>query len=105
VAKRYHVIVPPYFTLVLRAFSTIEGIALKVSPNYSIVSECMPYLSRRLLSDNNPRMRAALRHLLYGDGKRIDLERLSRMMQAIGSFSTDGEGDNRRASCTEGFRV
>lgn len=30
VARSYHVVVPPYFTLVLRAFSTIEGIALKV---------------------------------------------------------------------------
>jgi predicted unusual protein kinase regulating ubiquinone biosynthesis (AarF/ABC1/UbiB family) len=26
VAKAYSVIVPPYFTLVLRAFSTIEGV-------------------------------------------------------------------------------
>lgn len=51
----------------------------------------MPYLSRRLLSDNNPRMRAALRHLLYGEGKRIDLARLSKMMSAFGNFSTDGE--------------
>jgi hypothetical protein len=67
------------------------GIALKVNPQYSIVSECMPYLSRRLLSDNNPRMRAALRHLLYGEGKRIDLARLSKMMSAFSNFSTDGE--------------
>jgi hypothetical protein len=51
----------------------------------------MPYLSRRLLSDNNPRMRAALRHLLYGEGKRIDLARLSKMMSAFSNFSTDGE--------------
>ena len=33
----------------------------------------MPYLSRRLLTDNNPRMRAALRTMLYGDGQRLDL--------------------------------
>eukprot|EP00775_Hariotina_reticulata_P008036 gene8036-8231_t len=88
IAKEYKLFLPPYFTLVLRAFSTIEGIALKASPSYSILSECMPYLSRRLLTDNDPRMRAALKHLLYGNRKRLDLERLVKMITAFGSFST-----------------
>jgi aarF domain-containing kinase len=35
-----------------------------MDPDYAIVHECLPYLARRLLTDNNPRMRAALRHLL-----------------------------------------
>ncbi len=48
----------------------------------------MPYLSRRLLSDNNPRMRAALRQLLYGKKNRLDVERLSKMISAFGSFTT-----------------
>ena len=33
----YQLCIPPYFTNVLRAFGTIEGIALKVDPGYSIV--------------------------------------------------------------------
>ncbi|GFH19740.1 protein kinase domain-containing protein [Haematococcus lacustris] len=81
-ALNYKLCVPPYFALVVRAFCVIEGIALKVDPNYAIVQECMPYMSRRLLSDNNPRMRAALRQLLYGTGSRLDVARLSRMAQA-----------------------
>jgi aarF domain-containing kinase len=66
-------------------------VLLQASPTYSIVSECMPYLSRRLLTDNDPRMRAALKHLLYGNKKRLDLERLVKIMTAFGSFSTAGE--------------
>jgi hypothetical protein len=50
-----------------RAFSVIEGIALGVDPDYAIVLECMPYIARRLLSDDSPRARAVLRQLLYGD--------------------------------------
>ena len=57
--------IPSYFALILRAFSVIEGIALRVDPGYSIVQECFPYIARRLLSDNHPRTRAALRQLLY----------------------------------------
>ena len=52
------------------------------------MQECMPYLSRRLLTDNNPRMRAALRTMLYGDGQRLDVERLQSLISSFGSFST-----------------
>jgi aarF domain-containing kinase len=54
---------PPYFVLILRAFSVIEGIALKVDPRYSIINETFPYLSRRLLTDDNEEVRRALRQV------------------------------------------
>lgn len=65
-AVRFPFQIPSYFALILRAFSVIEGIALRVDPSYAIVKECFPYLSRRLLTDNHPRTRAALHQLLYG---------------------------------------
>ena len=65
-SRDYPIDIPPYFALILRAFSVIEGTALRVDPNYAIVKETFPYLSRRLLTDDQPRARAALRQLLYG---------------------------------------
>ena len=65
-SRDYPLDIPPYFALILRAFSVIEGTALRVDPDYAIVKETFPYLSRRLLTDNQPRARAALRQLLYG---------------------------------------
>jgi len=65
-SKGYPIDIPPYFALILRAFSVIEGTALRVDPDYAIVKETFPYLSRRLLTDDQPRARAALRQLLYG---------------------------------------
>ena len=88
VSMNYQLCIPPYFTNIMRSFSTIEGIALKVEPSYSMVKECMPYLSRRLLTDNNPKMRAALRLMLYGKGQRLDIDRLHKLTQTFGSFST-----------------
>jgi hypothetical protein len=35
--SRYPFRIPPFFTLILRAFSVIEGIALAVDPDYAIV--------------------------------------------------------------------
>uniref|UniRef100_A0A7S2AQ43 ABC1 atypical kinase-like domain-containing protein n=1 Tax=Octactis speculum TaxID=3111310 RepID=A0A7S2AQ43_9STRA len=57
---------PPYVLYVSRAFSTLEGIGLSIDENYSILQECFPYLARRLLSDDSPRAREALRNMLYG---------------------------------------
>lgn len=88
VAREYRMVIPPYFALVLRTFSVIEGIAMRHNPEYNIVSACFPYLSRRLITDDHPRMRAALRALLYGDGSRLDVERLRTLMTAFSSFTT-----------------
>ena len=65
-SKDYPIDIPPYFALILRAFSVIERTALRVDPDYAIVKETFPYLSRRLLTDDQPRTRAALKQLLYG---------------------------------------
>jgi predicted unusual protein kinase regulating ubiquinone biosynthesis (AarF/ABC1/UbiB family) len=58
VARQYKMVVPPYFALVLRAFSVIEGIAMQHNGAYRIVGSCFPYLSQRLLTDDHPRMQA-----------------------------------------------
>lgn len=81
---------PPYFVLILRAFSVIEGIALKVDPKYSIINETFPYLSRRLLTDDNEEVRRALRQVLYGTGNRMDLSRMETLFSSLQSFTTDG---------------
>jgi hypothetical protein len=58
--------IPPYILYVSRAFATLEGIGLSVEEDYSIIKQAFPYLSRRLLTDNSPRAKAALRSMIYG---------------------------------------
>jgi aarF domain-containing kinase len=48
--------------------------ALKLE-NALLLQECFPYISRRLLSDDDPRVRRALRDVLYGGKQRLDVER------------------------------
>ena len=81
---------PSYFALILRAFSVIEGIALRVDPKYAIVQECFPYISRRLLADNDPRIQVALKGVLYGGKQRIDVQRLQRLADGFAQFSVEG---------------
>ena len=56
VSANYPFRIPPYFFILLRAFSVIEGIGIRADPSFSIVDECFPYIARRVLSDDSPRM-------------------------------------------------
>ena len=62
---------PPYVLYVSRAFSTLEGIGLSVNADYSILQQCYPYLSKRLLSDNSPRSKNALKLMLFGGSNSV----------------------------------
>lgn len=84
---------PPYFAYVARAFAILEGIGLKSDPDYSILNECLPYISQRLLSDPNSRMGDALKTFMFGDKKdseyrTIDIERIDLLLKGYEKYST-----------------
>merc|ERR1719183_2794193 len=78
--------IPPYFALVIRAIGVLEGIALVGNPRFAIIDEAFPYLSKRLLTDDAPRLRAALRYMVYGKGNTFDVDRLIELLQAFETF-------------------
>ncbi len=64
----------------------LEGIALVANPSFAIVDEAYPFISRLLLTDKSPRLRAALRYMIYGRGKTLDVDRLIDLLQALEKF-------------------
>merc|ERR1719316_2556103 len=78
--------IPPYFALVIRAIGVLEGLALVGDPEFAIVDEAYPYISQRLLMDESPRLRAALRYMVYGREGVFDAERLIDMLGAFEKF-------------------
>jgi len=101
--------IPDYVVYMSRAFSTLEGIGLSSNSNYSILKECYPYLAKRLLSDDSPRARGALRTLLYGKGEELDLSKLQDLSSGLESYTTStasvessrGESDEGRNAALE----
>lgn len=71
----------------MRAFSAIEGLGLGISPTYSIVNQCFPFLARRLLTDDSPRIRAALKSFLYGSDSQLKVERVNDMIEGYRNFT------------------
>jgi predicted unusual protein kinase regulating ubiquinone biosynthesis (AarF/ABC1/UbiB family) len=88
---------PPYFAYIARAFSVLEGIGLSSDPDYSIINECLPYISKRLLTDPNAKTEDALKTFIYGvhkdeEKKLVDTERLKLLVNGFSKYSdaTDG---------------
>ncbi|KAG0584530.1 hypothetical protein KC19_3G215800 [Ceratodon purpureus] len=98
ISKDYVFVIPPYFALILRAFSVLEGIGLDADPDYTIVDECYPYISKRLLTDDSPRTRVALQYFLYGGKSQLDATRVEEIISGFQNFrelmvpATGGEG-------------
>jgi len=78
--------IPPYFALIIRAIGVLEGIALKGNPQFAIVDEAYPYISKRLLTDESPRLRSALRYMVYGPSQQFDADRMIDLLQALEKF-------------------
>ena len=96
-AKDYPLRLPPYFVLILRAFGTLEGLGLSTDENYAIVDECFPYVARRMLADDSPRMRAALRSFVYGGSDRLKVSRVRSIAAGFSEF-TNSMGDTEAAA-------
>jgi predicted unusual protein kinase regulating ubiquinone biosynthesis (AarF/ABC1/UbiB family) len=60
--------VPAYYALIIRSLVTLEGIALGVDQNFKVLSVAYPYVANRLLTDQSPELRHALRDMLFREG-------------------------------------
>ena len=88
ISRKYPIRLPPYFLLILRAFGTLEGLGLGIDGDFQILHECFPFVARRMLTDDSPRIRAALRTFAYGSaGNRLSLERVEMLAEGVASFT------------------
>lgn len=78
--------IPPYFALVIRAISVLEGLALVGNPEFAIIDEAFPYISQRLLTADSPQLQQTLREFIYDSDGIFDAERLIELLGAFESF-------------------
>ena len=56
------------------------------NPDFALVDEAYPYISKRLLTDDSPRLRESLRYMVYGKGEVFDADRLIDVLEAFETF-------------------
>lgn len=78
--------IPPYFALIIRAISTLEGIALVGDSSFAIVDEAYPYIANLLMSGQSERLQESLRYLIYGRSNTLQAERLIELFTAFETF-------------------
>jgi hypothetical protein len=88
--------IPPYFAYIAKSFSVLEGIGLTNDPTYSIINECLPYVSKRLLTDN-AKMGPALSTFIFGPEKEnsdriIDYRRVEQLVEGFGEYTSSVSG-------------
>merc|ERR1719230_254074 len=78
ITYKYPFSIPPYFALIIRAISILEGIALVGNPKFAIIDEAFPYIARRMLTDPTPRLQESRRYMMYGQSgsDTIDVDRV-----------------------------
>lgn len=79
--------IPAQFALIIRSLITQEGIALSLTPNFKIVEVAYPYVARRLLTGESPRLRQRLVEVLFKGGQ-FQWHRLENLLRIAGT------GDN-----------
>lgn len=84
--------IPPYFAYIFKTLSILEGIGLSNDPKYSVVKDCLPYVSQRLLADKET-MGPALSAFIFGANKTdvdrlLNYDRVEQLVDGLGKYST-----------------
>lgn len=110
--------IPPYFAYIAKSFSVLEGIGLSNNAQYSIIEDCLPYVSNRLLTDQAS-MGNALNTFIFGpdkhnlDTRLVDPDRIEQLVSGFSDFTassasgvlskptTEAVGSNSTTSVTQ----
>ncbi|KAL3339433.1 hypothetical protein AABB24_028177 [Solanum stoloniferum] len=77
VAFKYHFRMPPYFTLLLRSLASLEGLAVAGDPTFKTFEAAIPYVVRKLLSDNSVASRKILHSVVLNRKKEFQWQKLA----------------------------
>jgi len=101
---------PPFFTIIIRSLTILEGMALSADPNFRLVRGSYPYVLRQLLSENNEQPPEALQKLLSrlltvnGEEREIEWQRLHQFLKlaqkAARNYNPTKDTDSRSLATT-----
>eukprot|EP00741_Cyanophora_paradoxa_P000427 tig00000404_g418.t1 len=93
VLYQYPFSVPPYYALILRSLTVLEGLAMFTDSDFKVIGKAYPYMARRLLTDPAPELRRYLEELLFKDGQ-FRWNRLENLVvQASQTYANPGADD------------
>ncbi len=85
--------VPSRFALIIRAVVSQEGLALRLDPEFKIVSIAYPYIAKKLLTDNSDEIVDILLEVIFDKNGRIQVDKLESLLNILFKDSVDINAD------------
>lgn len=84
---------PPFYTLIVRTLTILEGLALYVDKDFKLVKGAYPFIAKQLLSSPSPELKELLQTVILTDEGRIRWDRLEQFVSIAGSADKAIQGD------------
>jgi predicted unusual protein kinase regulating ubiquinone biosynthesis (AarF/ABC1/UbiB family) len=76
---------PPFYTLIVRTLTILEGLALYVDKDFRLVRGAYPFIAKQLLTSPSPELKELLQSIILDDNGRIRWERLEQFVSISSS--------------------
>lgn len=85
---------PPFYTLIIRSLTILEGLAISVDPSFQLVRGAYPFIAYQILADPSPEMNQLLNSILIDENSgRIRWDKLEQFISISSNANAALEGD------------
>ncbi|CAN0007023.1 unnamed protein product, partial [Laminaria digitata] len=77
--------VPPFYSLIVRTLTILEGLALFVDPDFRLIKGAYPYVAKQILNENKPEMVLLMKATLITPEGSIAWRRLEQLVTISGA--------------------
>ena len=86
---------PPYYTLIVRSLTILEGLALKVDSEFRLIKGAYPFIAKQILNNNknSPELQNLLKAVLLTPQGRIKWSKLEKFVNLAGAADKALDGD------------
>ncbi|CAM9644715.1 unnamed protein product, partial [Heterosigma akashiwo] len=89
--------VPPFYSLIVRTLTILEGLAKGVDPDFKLIRGAYPFIAKQILESNSEQFQNLVASVLVTEDKRIQWARLEQLLSISGAAQTASFQDLKQA--------
>ena len=84
---------PPFYTLIIRSLTILEGLAVFVDPSFRLIRGAYPFIARQILTNPSPEMTKLLQSLIVTSDGRIRWDKLEQFISISANADAAVQGN------------
>jgi len=89
--------VPPFYSLIVRTLTILEGLALYVDPDFRLIRGAYPFIAKQVLTSNSKELKNLMQRVLITEDNKIYWARLEQLLSISRSTSSGNFQDLKKA--------